>query len=106
MAIAMDVKIVMSNHTYSVGDKFFLQTKGGPIGLELTGAIARVFMNFWDKKHLKKVEESDLEMKMCRRYIDDSNHQVPLVPDDHNPETFVKKLLDIANSIQEGIVME
>ena len=63
-------------------------------------------MNFWDKKHLKKVEESDLEMKMCRRYIDDSNHQVPLVPDDHNPETFVKKLLDIANSIQEGIVME
>ena len=32
----------MSNHNSSVGDKFYLKTKGDPIGLELTGAIARV----------------------------------------------------------------
>ena len=105
MAIAMGVKIVMVNHTYSVGDKFYLQTEGGPIGLELTGAISRVFMNSWDKKYLKKVEESDLVMKMYTRYIDDSN-QVTLVRDDYNSETHLKKLLEIANSIQEGIVME
>ena len=101
----MGVKIVMSNHTYSVGDKFYLQTKGGPIGLELTGAIARVFMNSWDKKYLKKVKDNGLDMKMYTRYIDDSN-QVTLVRDDHSPETHLKKLLEIANSIQEGIVME
>ena len=89
MAIAMGVKIVMSNHTYSVGDKFYLQTEGGPIGLELTGAIARVFMNSWDKKYLKKVKENGLDMKMYTRYIDDSN-QIPLISDDYNfsEETF------------------
>ena len=42
---------------------------------------------------------------MYTRYFDNSN-QVALVNDDYNPETFLKKLLDIANSIQDGIVME
>ena len=38
MALAMGVKIGMSRHAYSVGDKFYLQTESGPIGLEQTGA--------------------------------------------------------------------
>ena len=53
MALAMGVKIVMSRHAYSVGDKFYLQMESGTIELEQTGAKANVFMNFWDKKYLK-----------------------------------------------------
>ena len=62
-------------------------------------------MNSWDKKYLKKVEESDLVMKVYSRYVDDSN-QVTMVPDDHTPQTTIQKLLEIANSIEDGIVME
>ena len=38
MAISKGVFMVMSNHTYRVGDNVYKQTEGGPIGLELTGA--------------------------------------------------------------------
>ena len=36
-------------YVYAVGDEFFLQARGGPIGLILTGVLARVFMMSWDK---------------------------------------------------------
>ena len=49
IAIAEGVQLCMENHVYCVGDQTFLQTKGGPIGLELTGAISRVFMHRWDQ---------------------------------------------------------
>ena len=44
IAVSEGVKVCMSNHTYCVGDKVYLQTAGGPIGLELTGAVSRPFM--------------------------------------------------------------
>ena len=43
LAISTGVKVVMSNHTYTVGDQSFLQTIGGAIGLELTGAFVKSF---------------------------------------------------------------
>ena len=58
MAIAMGAKIAMTNHTYSVGDQFYRQTSGGPIGLELTGVLARIFMMNWDQRYLQKVKEN------------------------------------------------
>ena len=39
----------LSSHAYTVGDDIFLQEDGGPIGLELTGALSRPFMRRWDK---------------------------------------------------------
>ena len=73
MAIAYLCKLVMTNHVYAVGDEFFLQQQGGPIGLELTGVLARVFMMSWDKKYLKAVTDNGLLMIMYARYVDDSN---------------------------------
>ena len=40
--------LIMSNHTFMVGDEVFRQTYGGPIGLQFTGSIARVVMMIWD----------------------------------------------------------
>ena len=34
----------------------YIQKEGGPMGLELTGAVSRVFM-LWDKQLLDKVRE-------------------------------------------------
>ena len=51
---------VMSNHVYKVGDTIHLQTDGGPMGLKLTGAIARVVMMLFDKIYLEKVAQNDM----------------------------------------------
>ena len=37
LAVSIGVHQVLGNHTYLVGDTVYLQTQGGPIGLELTG---------------------------------------------------------------------
>ena len=41
LAVSYGVKTVLSNHTYKLGDNIYLQTEGGPIGLELTQAVSR-----------------------------------------------------------------
>ena len=55
LALEAGISVVMKNHMYRFNDDTYLQREGGPIGLELTGAVARVFMLWWDdelKKHL------------------------------------------------------
>ena len=55
LAILIGVQEVFGNHTDMIGDTTYLQTQGGPIGLELTVAVSRPFMMFWDKLYLGKV---------------------------------------------------
>ena len=62
----------MSNHTYKLGDRIFLQKDGGPIGLEATGAISRAYMMHYDRLYLEAVEEAGIRMLLYNRYIDDS----------------------------------
>ena len=89
LAISVGVEAVMSNHTYKVGDICYLQTHGGAIGLELTGAVIRPFMQKWDKLYLEKVRIAGLYMKFYKRYIDDSNQMavVPAVGSRYDVET-------------------
>ena len=127
IAVSEGVEVCMSNHTYCVGDKVYLQTAGGPIGLELTGAVSRPFMAKWDRLYLEKAKKAGVEMKLYERYVDDSN-QVGIAPpsgakydkatekividpelqDEEQPpdERLAKLLLDIANSVMKCIQME
>ena len=79
LAISTGVWQILSNHTYIVGDQCYLQAEGGPIGLELTGAVSRPFMMMWDKSYLKMLKQAGLFMRLYERYVDDSN-QVAEVP--------------------------
>ena len=127
LAVMEGVRACMSHHVYRVGDKTFLQKSGGPIGLELTGAVSRAFMWRWDRLYLEKVERAGLKMRLYERYVDDSNQvaEVPAVgtkyvveqnklvvdPElrDHNTpadERVAKVLLAIANSVMDCIEME
>ena len=74
LAVMEGVRACMSHHVYCAGDKTFLQQGGGPIGLELTGSISRVFMWRWDKLYLEKVRKAKIKMELYERYVDDSNH--------------------------------
>ena len=127
IAIAEGVKVCLENHVYTLGDVIFLQSAGGPIGLELTGAVSRPFMARWDRLYLEKVRKAGGEIMLFERYVDDSN-QIGKAPPkgakydraterivvDQNiaeentepDERMARVLVDIANSIVECIKME
>ena len=110
-----------------MGDTVYLQSGGGPIGLELTGAVSRAFMMRWDKLYLKRTQEASIKMLLYERYVDDSN-QIAIVPpkgsiydktekrividpekqneDTEEDERLAKILLSIPNDIMPCVVME
>ena len=47
------------------------QSKGGPIGLDLTGDLAQIFMMWWERKYLEKLEQLDIRVPLYTRYVDD-----------------------------------
>ena len=79
LAIAEGIRTCMANHVYCMGDKVYLQSEGGPIGLELTGAVSRPFMARYDRMYLERVKQAGMDMKLYERYVDDSN-QICEVP--------------------------
>ena len=67
LAVAEGVRVCMSNHVYCIGDKLYRQARGGPIGLELTGAVSRAFMARWDRMYQEKVANAGIEMTTYER---------------------------------------
>ena len=127
LAVGHGVYTTLSCHTYKVGDKLYLQSAGGPIGLELTGAVARPFMLRWDKMYLHSVKKAGIEMKLYERYVDDSDQVAEVPPpgarydrekkkvmidqnmvnmNENGDERLARVLLDIANDVMHGIVMD
>ena len=106
-----------------------LQTQGGPIGLELTGAVSRPFMMSWDKEYLKMVREAGIQMPLYKRYVDDLNQVGKVPPEGAKYSPGLKRIIisedeanlrrgemldsrlarvlnDIANNVQPGIELE
>ena len=67
------VKTIMENHLYQFDGKVFGPTDVGPIGLEVTGVLARLVMLWWDKKYLHILQGLDLKLDFYKRYLDDGN---------------------------------
>ena len=65
------VLAIFKTHTYSFNNKFFLQAKGGPIGLRSTCAIARLIMLWWDDKLIEALEKANIRRISGARYMDD-----------------------------------
>ena len=78
-ALRIMIQFVMENHTYRFNGQIRKQTKGGPIGLDLTGSIAQVFMIWWDKEFIKRITELQIELDMDTRYVDDIDVALPPV---------------------------
>ena len=62
---------------YQLDGKVHLQSEGGPIGLELSGALARVIMLIWDRELLQKLNraaaDTTWDLYTYLRYVDDGN---------------------------------
>ena len=48
-AMKIALLFIMQNHLYTFDNEIKLQSEGGPIGLELTGVLAQLFMVWWDR---------------------------------------------------------
>ena len=69
--IKIGVMTMFNSHVYTFGGRCYLQSKGGPIGLRSTCAVARVTMLDWDKKYKKRLEDNNVEAEDNDRYMDD-----------------------------------
>ena len=49
-AIRVVLKDLLKTHVYEFAGEIRRQKKGGPIGMELTGVVAQIFMVWWDKQ--------------------------------------------------------
>ena len=65
------VLAIFKTHTYRFAEKFYLQRKGGPIGLRSTCCIARITMIWWDRQLLELLRASNISLEECQRYMDD-----------------------------------
>jgi hypothetical protein len=70
---AVEVLIIscMNNHVYKFNNQLRIHSRGGPIGLGLTGEIADCFMIKWDKQFLQKCENIGIKVTMYSRFKDD-----------------------------------
>ena len=72
-AIRVVVSVIMKNHTYEFNQEVRRQMKGGPIGMDLTGTVAKIYMKWWDGELLRRLQEQGIEVRMYERYVDDIN---------------------------------
>ena len=72
-AMKVVLLFIKENHMYTFNNDIKLQSRGGPIGLELTGVLAQLFMVWWDRQCVKKVEDNGLRLRVYKRYVDDIN---------------------------------
>ena len=75
LVIATVIKLatyaMFAHHYYGFAGEKYHQGEGGPIGLRGTCTIARLTMQAFDEKWLKRVTEAGLEVKLYLRYMDD-----------------------------------
>ena len=74
------IRTVMTNHTYSWNGEIRLQSKGGGIGDKLAGEAARLYLVSFDRRFVSTINESNLQMTLYKRYVDDGNIKGQIVP--------------------------
>ena len=67
------ILLTMMNHFYMVGDVIYKQRIGGPIGLRLTGVIAKIFMHVFDQRFKSILAKLGIVVRMYTRVVDDIN---------------------------------
>ena len=61
----------MKNHVYNFNGELRKQKEGRAIGIDITGEIAKIFMTWWDKQLLLRLNELNINPFLYKRYVDD-----------------------------------
>ena len=63
--------MILNNHIFRFGIKFYRQSKGGAIGVGIAGDVADLCMVWWDRWLKEKLQEEGIKLKMYSRYVDE-----------------------------------
>ena len=63
-AMEVAVRTILSNHLYQFDGRVYKQQSGGPIGLEITGVLARCAMLWWDRAYLRKLKQLEIDLML------------------------------------------
>ena len=71
--IEIGIRTTFRNHVYQWGGEFYVQREGGPIGLKLTGVVAKLRMIRWMGKFNNLVRENKIKSYMNIVFVDDQS---------------------------------
>ena len=73
LASVMRIAVItmFNTHIYTFDNAYYLQRRGGPIGLRGTCAVARLTMIEWDRKWAALLTRLGLSYEEAARYMDD-----------------------------------
>ena len=63
-ALRIVLLTILQSHTYEFAGILKRQKEGGPIGMELTGVIAQVFLVWWDREFRRRLDQINIRLKM------------------------------------------
>ena len=72
-AIRTVLTVLLTTHAYEFAGEIRKQTSGGPIGMEITGVVAQVFMVWWDRRLRERLDAINIQLPLHKRYVDDTN---------------------------------
>ncbi|CAB4014237.1 Hypothetical predicted protein, partial [Paramuricea clavata] len=73
-ALKIVLLFIIKNHLYTFDNEIRLQSKGGPIGLELTGVLAQLCMVWWDRELGDRLARIGLKLWTYKCYMDNINN--------------------------------
>ena len=99
---------LMKNHVYEFKEELRKQKEGGAIGINLTGELAKIYMTWWDKELIAKLEEIGIDPILYKRYVDDIVIAVKKIieesrQDEEDDESTIEKIRKIGESIHQSI---
>ena len=111
LALETAVLAVMENHMYRYNNTVRKQKDGGPIGLRISGALARLVMMRW-ANDLKSVvtqakqdipEMSNYKIHLLKIYVDDTNIVCNALPPGITYDNNLKKLVLHQDAVENDI---
>ena len=108
-ALGVAMKTILKNHIFRFKEEIRKQSSGGAIGVKAAGDIASLFMCWWDKEFLEKVNEILRPLNLYLRYVDDEYIICEVIPESEEnrnqakDERTMKELQRIGNQIHPSI---
>jgi hypothetical protein len=72
-AVGVMIKRTMELHDFQLDGTIYRQSKGGAIGMDLTGVVSDIYTCEWDQGVLEGMERAGMNTVMYKRYKDDVN---------------------------------
>ena len=73
LVLQIAVLNIFQQHCYTFNGTTYKQLEGCPIGLKLTGIIARIIMDSWARKFISTLDNAGIELHLFIKYVDDVN---------------------------------